>query len=416
MAQYAGDTGAKLGNVEMGLLVSQQILPKVFSQSAYHKGFLIDDRYTAELNTVADVLIPKIKRPKGRFENYRGDNYNVFENSTDNITQEYEILQVNMAYTEQINISEEQIAQNIIGDKIISYMAGMVSEVVAEQLNFITGEGIYKNVITYNATLPKSDRKIAFFTEGTSSMPDLLATLNAKIGNADPTKGDTSFNSKQISQVISNTAYAKFLQTKNQFVLESSLGQKILIDGAFGEVKLSDVSSFVGVLLGNPTFKLPDVFFPSVGNEANFPNSTMPTAGKVMGILGIAESTVRAFIDRGIKVIDAVDFRGWSLQPLYRVGVNNIKPWGNALLVTSDFVHTDLLDRFELTFNTDGGTVIPKQIVIDGEVGTEPLEDPTKDGKLFSKWATTSTGEVEFNFTTPIKADTVVYAIYTDAN
>lgn len=415
MADYSGYAGVNLSNMEMGLLVSQQILPKVFSQSAYHKGFMIDDRYTQDLQAVADVLIAKISRPKGRFANYREAGYNVFENSVDKVTQEFDILKVDMAYTEQIEISEEQILQNIIGDKVIGYIAGLVSETVAEQLNFITGEAIYKSVLAYNKDLALADRKIAYFTDGTSSMPDLLATLVAKIGNADPTKGDTSFNSKPISQVISNTAFSKFIQTKNQFVLESSLGQKILIDGSFGEITLADVTAFVGVLMGIPTFKLPDAFFPSVGNEVNFPNSVMPTAGKVMGILGIAESTVRAFVDRGIKVIDHPDFRGWALQPLYRVGVNNIKPWGNALLVTHDFVHEDLLERVTLTFDSKGGTAVPTQVIVKGTKPTAPAVGPTKEGKVFSKWVTTTDGSTDFDFTAALTANATAYATYTDA-
>lgn len=371
--------GLQLGNVEMGLLVSQQVLPKIFAELAYHKGYMIDDRYNAEGHNSLDIMIPMFNRPKGKFKNIREVTYNPFENSKDQVTQTFGTLTVDMEYNEQIEVPEAQIAQNIVGDKVIGTMTNMVSSVVAEQLNFLTAEAIYKSVIEYNTN--KADKKIVYFNSGNDSLPDKVAELQAYIGNADPSKGDTSFNSKQLSQVISNTAYAQFMKTKNQFILESSLGQEILIDGGLGKVTLGDINAYRGKVLGVHTFVLPDIFFPSAGN-ANFENSVAPTAGKVLAIMGIPESTFRVFIDRGIKVIDAVDFRGWNLQPMYRVGVGCLKPWGNGLIVSNDFAHANLTEQ-EIEFTIKG----TGSVALEGALVT--IGDETK--------ATDASGKVTFN-------------------
>ena len=304
----------KMDTVEMGVEVSKKVLPKIFAKLAYHKGYMVNDRYNAEAQNALDVLIPKFNRPNGKFTNIRQGSYNPFTVTKDKVTQKYDLLSVEYEYNEIIQIAEET--------------------------NILSADGIVSANLAYNKNKTEADRKIEFInlTDGTT-IPDYIGDAVAKIGNADPEMGDTSFNDYRISAVISNTMWANLMKTKNQFLLESSYGQELLIEGDFGRITLGDIYAFKGKILGVYMFVLPDAFFPAKGNT-NF--ATNPTAGKVLGIMGVAEATERVFIDRGIKITDAVDFRGWNLQPLYRLGVACLKPWGTCLLVTSDFTDTRL--------------------------------------------------------------------------
>jgi hypothetical protein len=330
----------KMGNVEMGVEVSKKVLPKLFAKIAYHKGYMVNDRYNPEAQNALDVLIPKFNRPTGKFTNIRTGSYDPFNVSKDKVTQKYDVLSIEYEYNEIIQIAEDQIVQNVQGSDVISVMADMVSRIIAEETNTLTADGIVTANLAYNKTKAEADRKIEFVDLANgATIPDYIGEAVAKIGNADPAMGDTSFNDYRISAVISNTMWANLMKTKSQFLLESSYGQELLIEGELGKVTLGDTYAFKGKILGVYMFVLPDAFFPSVGN-ANF--TANPSAGKVLGIMGVAEATERVFIDRGIKITDAVDFRGWNLQPLYRLGVACLKPWGTCLLVTSDFADARL--------------------------------------------------------------------------
>ena len=66
----------------------------------------------------------------------------------------------------------------------------------------------------------------------------------------------------------------------------------------------------------------------------------------------------------------------------------------------------------DVTFNSNGGTATPPQVVIIGGTATEP-EPPTKVGYTFVFWCSDSAATNEFDFSTPINADTVLYARWT---
>ena len=332
-------------NAEMGVLVSKKVLPMMFADLAFHKGYMVDERYTAEGRQSLEVLIPKITRPTGKFENIRDGDYNVFNNNRDQIGQQFDKLSIEWEYNEQIDIAEAELAQNITGEQIPGVLASRVSSIVTEEINKITGAAIYRGSLDYNGTKNVEDRKLAYFDPSEDSMPDQFALLNAQIGNADPLFGDTSFNHRKISGVISNTAFAIAMRTKNQIILYGSAGQEILLEGKFGKVTLADVKAYKGTVQGTHIFVLPDNFFPSANNYVNFSNymseDEMPNKGKVYGVFGISEATYRAFIDGGVKMVDTINFRGWAMQPFYRIGVACLKPWGNALLVSHDFEHNE---------------------------------------------------------------------------
>lgn len=345
--------GRALNTVEMGLKVSELVLPKIFAKIAYQKGFMVNDRYSGDAENSLDILIPRFNRPNGKFESIKGGaSYSPFSVSGVETTLGYDHLSVDLEYRQPIKIAEAQIVQNVNGDKVIPTMTDYVAREVAEQINYITAEAMLKGALDYaiekhtniqyvtTATAPEKLQGVDLVNASGAAtiVPDMMAALIAKIGNADPAKGDSSFNDYKLSQVICNTLYAKLMSTKNQFIIESSYGQEILIDGTLGRITLGDLSSYKGRILGVDTFVLPDAFFPAAGNT-NF--TLNPTAGKVLGIMAVADATERVFVDRGVKITDAVDFRGWVLQPLYRVGCATLKPWGVGLLVDSSFSYTN---------------------------------------------------------------------------
>ena len=58
--------------------------------------------------------------------------------------------------------------------------------------------------------------------------------------------------------------------------------------------------------------------------------------------------------------------------------------------------------KYEVSFNTNGGSVVDSQMVIEGEYATEPSSEPTRDGYTFKGW--------DFDFSNPITEKTVISA------
>ena len=67
-------------------------------------------------------------------------------------------------------------------------------------------------------------------------------------------------------------------------------------------------------------------------------------------------------------------------------------------------------DKFEVTFDTDGGSNVESQIVRKGGVAIRPLYIPTKIGYSFVDWYADSELTTLYDFTTPINDDTTIYA------
>ena len=82
-----------------------------------------------------------------------------------------------------------------------------------------------------------------------------------------------------------------------------------------------------------------------------------------------------------------------------------------SLLDTLSEVVADLEDSqlFKVEFDSDGGSAVATQYVIEGEKATQPTT-PTKDGYTFSKWMN---GEVEYDFTKPVKTHLSLKAPWT---
>lgn len=62
-----------------------------------------------------------------------------------------------------------------------------------------------------------------------------------------------------------------------------------------------------------------------------------------------------------------------------------------------------------LKFNTNGGSAIADQVVVDGTTPVKP-QDPVKEGYIFTGWYIDSSCKTPFDFSKELKADTTVYA------
>ena len=67
------------------------------------------------------------------------------------------------------------------------------------------------------------------------------------------------------------------------------------------------------------------------------------------------------------------------------------------------------LPRYNVTFDTQGGTNIPPQRILEGKRVTMPA-DPTKDNYVFKEWYTDETYTKEFHYYDTITKDTTIYA------
>jgi len=83
-----------------------------------------------------------------------------------------------------------------------------------------------------------------------------------------------------------------------------------------------------------------------------------------------------------------------------------------AAPVTEDITLTAAwVELFDVTFDSQGGTAVTAQNVANGSLATLPDPAPTKDANTFLYWSLTAEG-TEFAFTTPITADTTLFAIW----
>lgn len=72
--------------------------------------------------------------------------------------------------------------------------------------------------------------------------------------------------------------------------------------------------------------------------------------------------------------------------------------------------YVDVVDYYTVTFNTNGGSSVASQSVIEGHKATRPTPDPTKSGYNFKNWYANEALTTLFDFDTLIGANTTVYA------
>lgn len=73
--------------------------------------------------------------------------------------------------------------------------------------------------------------------------------------------------------------------------------------------------------------------------------------------------------------------------------------------------YIELFDlTFTVTFDTDGGSSVDAQEIVNGQLATRPATAPTKSGYTFVNWYSDTALTSVFDFSTPITADTTIYA------
>lgn len=81
-----------------------------------------------------------------------------------------------------------------------------------------------------------------------------------------------------------------------------------------------------------------------------------------------------------------------------------------SIILTGIFVYSLFFTtpKFNVTYNTDGGSSISSEKVKKNKTATKPT-DPTKEGYTFKEWQVNG---VTYDFTSPITKDTEITAIW----
>ena len=103
---------------------------------------------------------------------------------------------------------------------------------------------------------------------------------------------------------------------------------------------------------------------------------------------------------------DGWKFKGWYISDDY-IG----EPFDFTTAITENTtLHAKWAKTWTVTFDSNGhGTAPAMQTVEEGENAVKPA-DPTAEGYVFRGWYTTAACTTEFDFNTPIAADTTLYA------
>ena len=95
--------GAGAGYAELSIKVSQNVLPKVFADLAYLKGYMIDGRYEMDAQDSATIIIPTLKRPTGKFRSMKDEAFDPYTPTRGRTTQGHTYLEIDREYNENID-------------------------------------------------------------------------------------------------------------------------------------------------------------------------------------------------------------------------------------------------------------------------------------------------------------------------
>lgn len=115
--------------------------------------------------------------------------------------------------------------------------------------------------------------------------------------------------------------------------------------------------------------------------------------------------------DLGVTLGANDEFFGWyTVDEFAKVQAGQTAVTVENVTATAEVTYcAKVLRHYTVTFNTNGGTDVDAQDVAYKGLATVP-EEPTKVGHVFAGWYADETLTTEFDFTTPITADTTVYA------
>ena len=120
--------------------------------------------------------------------------------------------------------------------------------------------------------------------------------------------------------------------------------------------------------------------------------------------------------DLGVALGDTDEFLGWyTVDEFAKVQAGQTAVTVENVTATAEVTYcAKVLRHYTVTFNTNGGTDVDAQDVAYKGLATVP-EEPTKIGHVFAGWYADEALATEFDFTTPITADTTVYAKWNKA-
>jgi uncharacterized repeat protein (TIGR02543 family) len=105
---------------------------------------------------------------------------------------------------------------------------------------------------------------------------------------------------------------------------------------------------------------------------------------------------------------------GYTLDGWYREATGLTRWIFEADIVTGAHVLYAkwTLNRYTVSFDTDGGSPVPSQTVDHGSLAVmpPPAQNPTKTGYAFGNWVTTKGGTTPFNFAAGITGNTTIHA------
>ena len=120
--------------------------------------------------------------------------------------------------------------------------------------------------------------------------------------------------------------------------------------------------------------------------------------------------------DLGVTLGATDEFLGWyTVTEFGKVQAGQTAVTVENVTATVEATYcAKVLRHYTVTFNTNGGTDVDAQDVAYKGLATVP-EEPTKVGHVFEGWYADEALATEFDFTTPITADTTVYAKWNKA-
>jgi len=121
-----------------------------------------------------------------------------------------------------------------------------------------------------------------------------------------------------------------------------------------------------------------------------------------------------------IKLLNALSTGGLNIQSTKNgKGTNSITVTGHVSINHQDVMPMEIYDippseatYYTVTFDSDGGSEVASQSVLSGTTATEPV-DPTKTDYVFDGWFTDAELTTEYDFSTPVTSDIILYAKWT---
>jgi uncharacterized repeat protein (TIGR02543 family) len=183
-----------------------------------------------------------------------------------------------------------------------------------------------------------------------------------------------------------------------------------------------------GVKPNNPTKAL-NVFrgwFNEVGLTTPFVWTTVITANKTLYAKWLTARTITFNVDGGYA--EPAQVIGDGEKPIEPIASNQVKAgfqfmgWFEEAACTTPYdfekavtgnvtIYALYLEEFAVSYQSNGGSTVAGEIVLDGDFATEP-EDPTKTGKTFKGWYTDDTTFLNLHdfANDAITADITLYA------